>query len=70
MPHLLLIVLSMSSTAVFAHDGPFYSVEHLDAILWLGFVATATIVAGLPIFDRSTESISTRVDKYFRDKNL
>ena len=44
MKHILLVVMLMSSASVFAHDGPFYSVEHLDAILLLGFAAAGLLI--------------------------
>ena len=47
MSYFLLLVLSTGSASVFAHEGPFYSLEHIDAILFLVFAAAAVIAAGL-----------------------
>tara|TARA_Y100001968_G_scaffold219139_1_gene201791 strand:+ start:698 stop:928 length:231 start_codon:yes stop_codon:yes gene_type:complete len=70
MKHILLAVILMSPTSLFAHDGPFYSVDHLDTILLLGFAAAVTLIGGYSFFDKSAMSISTRLAKIFTDKTL
>jgi len=68
MKHILLVVMLMSSASVFAHDGPFYSVEHLDAILLLGLAAAGLLIGIYVFLDKSAMSISTRLLKIFTDK--
>ena len=68
MKHILLVVMLMSSASVFAHDGPFYSVEHLDAILLLGFAAAGLLIGVYAFLDKSAMPISTRLLKIFTDK--
>ena len=68
MKNILLVFMLMLSPSVFAHDGPFYSVEHLDAILLLGFAAAGLLVGVYAFLDKSAMPISTRLLKIFTDK--
>ena len=70
MKHILLVGMLMSSASAFAHDGPFYSVEHLDAILLISLAAAATLIGGYAFLDKSAMTISARLQKIFSDKNL
>lgn len=68
MKHILLLVMLVSSGSVFAHDGPFYSVEHLDAILLLGLTAAGILIGGYAFLDKSAMLNPTRLLKIFTGK--
>ena len=48
MRSVIFLVTSLTSASAFAHDGPFFSLEHLDAIVFLtcfGVIAALGCVA-------------------------